>query len=411
MAIPFLLFLNALTVINFTISDWAKLTVTTFRTIPTLLSAQLHTYWPGLAAVWLVTFLFFVFHGIRSLAKGLVSLDKLVANLDRAFSRRLAEVLNGVATATSDPEIGRKAKEHAREVIAGGARFRHLEFANIRLRIVATDIRSSTLQTFSRTETPDIKISDAVGASVAIPVVFKAREIFNMSAYSDGGLVSVLPGWAFENMHNLQPYSWTIAVSLTDPPNPSVGSKWRVRIAALLVHIHAPIRKWFWRQLEPFVGIYRTGVATVHGRTAVDLRPRNRTIHIKIQTLLQPLDFDKLRNVPRIRRARRSAKSYTRLLVSDAVCNQPHGYFKLFEHVVRTLEGLITIKELPKGGVIRVVLAKPFQNKAFLSIVHGRKYFRDDRDASLKHDRIPDDRIDLPAHSTLSGEAYRLAGR
>ena len=65
------------------------------------------------------------------------------------------------------------------------------------LKIVATDLNARQLRLFSPEQTPDILVADAVAASICLPVIFRPFE-FGSSVFLDGGLVSNLPAWPFD---------------------------------------------------------------------------------------------------------------------------------------------------------------------------------------------------------------------
>ena len=67
------------------------------------------------------------------------------------------------------------------------------------LKIVVTDISRGTLEVFDRHLTPDVKVAEAVAASIAIPYVFEPAPIpsFRPGLFVDGGLVSNLPIWVY----------------------------------------------------------------------------------------------------------------------------------------------------------------------------------------------------------------------
>lgn len=90
----------------------------------------------------------------------------------------------------------------------------------IPLKIIATDVDNGTLEIFDAFSTPDVVVSQAVAASIAIPLVFKPAKIpsFRSGCFADGGLVSNLPIWGFveEKLgYEREHYE--------DPPVPIVG--------------------------------------------------------------------------------------------------------------------------------------------------------------------------------------------
>lgn len=65
------------------------------------------------------------------------------------------------------------------------------------LKIIAANITDQRMTVFSQQDTPDAKISDAVAASISIPLVFQPKSYRNRE-YVDGGLVSNNPAWALD---------------------------------------------------------------------------------------------------------------------------------------------------------------------------------------------------------------------
>ncbi len=377
-----------------------------FQLTPGEILAVLHKDWPLIGSVWLAAFIVAFAHGIKTLLKGLVPLSDLVGQLDRAFSVKVIDQLEVLQKAR--PDLFDRLRVQIEEIRRDGVRFKHLEHLGRRLRIVAADITRFRLETFSRTETPNVKISDAVGASIAIPVIFKNYHIKGRSTYNDGGLVSLLPAWAFDNLHEANPDAWVVAVALSDPDTPPPPSILRRCFRTLRIAIPRFIRIWFDRQIDPFRNFGGTISTTLYGRSNIDLRQRERVAPIRIQTHLKTLDFDRLKSRPTTRRARRSSKLAARLFLGEIFCNGPYRNHELCRIVADTIERLHLSGKLPIGGVVRVALARPHANGAFSRIVYARKFFRSgDFSAPLAHDRVPDDRILLPADTTDVGLAFK----
>ncbi len=88
------------------------------------------------------------------------------------------------------------------------------------LKIIATDILQMRPVLFDRAGTPDVPIGDAVAASIAIPTVFRPVEVRGLpgelgpALFVDGGLVSNLPFWVFNEEK--------LAVERANPSEPSV---------------------------------------------------------------------------------------------------------------------------------------------------------------------------------------------
>jgi len=73
--------------------------------------------------------------------------------------------------------------------------FKDLKFP---LTIIATNISKCNIQIYSSHSTPDAKVSEAVTASLSIPVFFKPVSNDNNAYLVDGGIVSNYPTWIFD---------------------------------------------------------------------------------------------------------------------------------------------------------------------------------------------------------------------
>lgn len=143
------------------------------------------------------------------------------------------------------------------------------------LKIVATNVYGETLELFCVERTPDVAIADAVAASICLPVIFKPWllqfERHNThpptpveTTFLDGGLVSNLPAWPFDQERKDNPDIPTIALSIGEPPVPT--------------HKH-----W----LFSLVGSVVNGSQEVHTRAAGQMS------QVALSTTLGMLDFDK----------------------------------------------------------------------------------------------------------------------
>jgi predicted acylesterase/phospholipase RssA len=115
------------------------------------------------------------------------------------------------------------------------------------LKIIVTDISRGRLEVLDRHRTPQVKVAEAVAASIAIPFVFEPARIpsFRDGLFADGGLVSNLPIWAFaeeklayEREHFAEPPIPIIGFSLQAPqqsasPGSILHYAWRLVETAL----------------------------------------------------------------------------------------------------------------------------------------------------------------------------------
>ena len=86
------------------------------------------------------------------------------------------------------------------------------------LKIVSANLSRRSLQLFSPERTPDIPVADAVAASICLPIIFAPWRI-GEAAFVDGGIVSNLPAWPFDEERELDPGAMTIAVEIADTSN------------------------------------------------------------------------------------------------------------------------------------------------------------------------------------------------
>lgn len=83
------------------------------------------------------------------------------------------------------------------------------------LKIVAANIHSGAMTLFDAAGTPDIAIADAVAASACIPVAFSPVEIEGQQ-FCDGGIVSNLPAWTFDDERLLDDECLIVTCELLD---------------------------------------------------------------------------------------------------------------------------------------------------------------------------------------------------
>ncbi|OXE36121.1 MAG: hypothetical protein CGW95_09650, partial [Phenylobacterium zucineum] len=89
------------------------------------------------------------------------------------------------------------------------------------LKIVAANLTQSKMQLFCNNEaTREVRVVDAVVASISIPLVFRLPRV-NLpqvdatergDLFTDGGIVSNLPAWAFDEERELDPEALTVAI-------------------------------------------------------------------------------------------------------------------------------------------------------------------------------------------------------
>lgn len=169
----------------------------------------------GLVSLFVVLLLLLLaFLIFRRLAIGLTTTNDVKDVINKAIIKKLQSRSGAVSTTDIDTWSSQ-----------GGINFKQFEDAGgLPLRIVATDIVGKTVQLFSAEETPELRVADAVCASLGLPCVFKVQGIhFPESAtqgkpmtryFLDGGLLSNLPLWVFDEDRALNTGALTIGFVL-----------------------------------------------------------------------------------------------------------------------------------------------------------------------------------------------------
>jgi len=85
-----------------------------------------------------------------------------------------------------------------------------------RLKIVAADLTGRRLELFSCESKEGTPVADAVAASICLPVIFGMWRI-GVGRYVDGGIVSNLPAWPFDEERQLDLEAITVAFDIGKP--------------------------------------------------------------------------------------------------------------------------------------------------------------------------------------------------
>lgn len=187
-------------------------------------------------------------------AKGISSVNKVRQLIDGAIADKLA--------------LGRANVTFKDLSLAGG----------LPLKIVSTNITGECLELFCLERTPDTLIADAVAASICLPIIFapwpirfrRSTENFVRSvsgSFFDGGLMSNLPAWPFDEERLIYPGTTTIALGISSSPFPGGVPK---------------AQHWLGSVINAIV----SGTGEIHTRAV------GRIIKIPLKCDLALLDFD-----------------------------------------------------------------------------------------------------------------------
>jgi len=133
------------------------------------------------------------------------------------------------------------------------------------LKIVSANLTLGRLQLFSPERTPNVPVSHAVAASISLPVIFEPL-LIDSELHMDGGIVSNLPAWSFDEERELDPDAMTLAIEIQTVTERRLLSKFN----------------W----LSAFI---TTGL---FGSAELNLRAAGRAERLLLETSLSLLQFD-----------------------------------------------------------------------------------------------------------------------
>lgn len=218
---------------------------------------------------------------------------------------------------------------------------RRVTFADLKgrpcLKIIAADLSKRSLRLFSSDVPEDgrIEVARAVAASICIPVVFAPFRLDD-GYYADGGLVSNLPVWPFDERRALDPDAKTIAVEIEDEPREE-----------------AEELPAFW--LEDLVRTAIFGGGLLNKRAVDGLHA------IKVRTTLDVLEFDAplSKIFAEVKRARAQADNQIVRRVFDvpSLFRDKNGDIR--ETIRDLLVSTRLAPDLAHTGRVRVAIARP----------------------------------------------------
>lgn len=142
----------------------------------------------------------------------------------------------------------------------------------IPLQIIATDLTGRKIVVFNREKYPGCAVAKAVGASIAIPGVFRPPEIENMILV-DGGVLSNFPAWVFDEERDR---------------HKEIAPTFGFRLTSALSATQTTGEKW-----QTFVGYAAAFVKTaLFGDSVLEVRQIEDLHLIPIKVTADTLDFD-----------------------------------------------------------------------------------------------------------------------
>ncbi len=191
---------------------------------------------PTVTVVGLSAFILLTFLGVRQLKRSaLQAVNGLntVGNVSLLIDRLIGD------------KLGKAGYSKTSGITFADLKKARLQAGTIPLKIVATNVAYECLELFCEDRTPDVKVGDAVAASVCLPIVFEpwnltffrhteTRTELIQGQFLDGGLVSNLPAWPFDEERVLNPGIGTIALSLESEVK--IGQHWAGAVVGTVVN-------------------------------------------------------------------------------------------------------------------------------------------------------------------------------
>jgi NTE family protein len=217
--------------------------------------------------LWLIALCLLTWRGY-TVYRGLCSLDAVRKIVDEAIAREL--------------QIANKNKKRGQNITFSCLK----SSGGLPLKLVATNVTDGGLELFSYETTPDVVIADAVCASICIPFIFKRwRFSFERKGekavereFIDGGLMSNLPSWSFDEERALNQQAVTIGFGLQGAEEEKSGKE------LLRGANETKSNKKFW--------LMSALNAVIAGPPQIHLRGINRLIYVPLESPLKLLDFD-----------------------------------------------------------------------------------------------------------------------
>ena len=243
------------------------------------------------------------------------------------------------------------------------------------LKIVAANVDTGKLVLFSAETTPHVAVADAVAASICIPVVFGAWRIGSDRHY-DGGLVSNLPAWAFDNERARDRDAWTAAVEISDTD---------------------------FRRPTVFGLLKAAALTAVFGSSMLNTRSveRLRALRLKVDLKLLQFDFDRVTAARIIDDAERKCEDRLVLQLVD-IPQTMRGVCKAIQTAaLAIISSGSENDDLPTyAGSVRVGLFRPAPDDGAALI----------NDFSVGFEQSADERLRLPRWDSLPGLVLREGG-
>lgn len=339
---------NQIRLIRWIINHHAALKITAILFIVLYLVAG-SAFFPRFAIISIIGLFLLAGWGVRRIAKGFVSLDEVRGSLNQLLRMKL---------------------QHQR--LGDDVTFKDLADARCPpLRIVAANISRNELTLFSAETTPELSVADAVCASICIPIVFVPYRIAGCD-YLDGGLLSNLPAWVFDDERSCDRDALTAAIQIEKKPT-------------------------FDEDTKPVGSIASAFKTMLAGTDPLNKRGVEKLTATTLVVALGLLDFDLTK--ADAREILEQAEGYCRADLIKRMIELPNEINGVCESVaaqcaqaIRSAHDIVGVPDYV--STIRVAVGIPSPLRKSIKIEFGSGY-----------DQLTDERLRLPFEASLMGEA------
>lgn len=235
------------------------------------------------------------------------------------------------------------------------------------LKIVSANLSRHRLHLFSPERTPEMSTADAVVASSALPIVFEPRTI-DGDLHMDGGIVSNLPAWPFDEERELDPDALTIAVEVGGSAKP------------------ASLGLFNWPP-----SFFRTAL---FGAGELNLRASGAAERLVLNSSLDLLDFDM--SAERAFREVEDAEKAATVRLDQRLFRRPELYVDACKVTKALVEDVLS-SVIPAPGSVRVAVA--IMDPGYSMSLRLR--------FAVGYDDYPDEAMLLPIDGSIVGAAFR----
>lgn len=236
------------------------------------------------------------------------------------------------------------------------------------LKIVSANLSKRRLQLFSPDRTPDVAVADAVAASICLPIIFQPWRI-GQSSFVDGGIVSNLPAWPFDEERELDPEALTIAVEIADTSDAPV------------------VDRFNWLPSAVRTALFGSG--------ELNLRVSGEAEQLVLESSLNLLQFDL--TLEQARQEVRDGEAAARVRLDKRLFRRPQVYRNACEVTRGLAEDVLESALGINAKQVRVAIAVP--DKDYYHSVRLR--------FSTGYEAYADEGMLVPLSGSVLGEAWR----